>query len=112
MVSLRVGFAKRFTPVIRRPAITLSNLILYGARKTAIEIEEKIAARHFNKESGTGVRISSGAPFGYREGLAGVRLQAAFSQPRRVAVAPNKNIENNPMQSSRRSPARTLWANT
>jgi hypothetical protein len=41
-----------------------------------------------------------------------VRLQAGFSQPRRVAVAPNKNIENNPMQSSRRAPARTLWANT
>ena len=28
-----------------------------------------------------------------------VRLQAGFSQPRRVAVASNKNIENNPMQS-------------
>jgi len=25
---------------------------------------------------------------------------------------PTKNIENNPMQSSRRSPAGTLWANT
>jgi hypothetical protein len=24
---------KRFTPVIRRPAITLSNLLLYGARR-------------------------------------------------------------------------------
>src|SRR6266851_741944 len=38
-----------------------------------------------------------------------VRLQAGLSQPRRVAVAPNKNIENNPMQSSRRAPARRLW---
>src|SRR2546421_587500 len=34
-----------------------------------------------------------------------MRLQAGFSQPCRVAVAPNQNIENNPMQSSRRSPA-------
>ena len=38
-----------------------------------------------------------------------VRLQAGFSQPRRAAVASNKNIENNPMQSSRRAPAATLW---
>jgi len=52
--------------------------------KTAIEIEEKIAARHFNKESGTEVRISSGAPFGYREGLAGV---CGFKQDSRSHAA-------------------------
>jgi hypothetical protein len=42
-------------------------------------------------------------------GAGGVLLQAGFSQPRCVAVASNKNIEHNPMQSSRRAPARTLW---
>jgi hypothetical protein len=36
------------------------------------------------------------------------RILAAM--PRRCA--PNQNIENNPMQSSRRSPATTLWAST
>ena len=34
-----------------------------------------------------------------REARGRVRLQAGVSQTRRVAVASNKNIENNPMQS-------------
>ena len=52
----------------------------------------------------------SGAAFGYSEGLAGV---CGFKQDSRSRAAslwlPTKNIENNPMQSSRRAPARTLW---
>src|SRR6266581_7435551 len=51
-------------------------------------------------------RVFGGSP---GSGAGGVRLQAGFSQPRCVAVASNKNIENNPMQSSRRAPATTLW---
>jgi len=55
----------------------------------------------------------SGAPFGYSEGLAGV---CGFKQGSRSHAAslrlPTKNIENNPMQSSGRPPASTLWANT
>jgi len=49
----------------------------------------------------------------YSGGPAGV---CGFRQDSRSHAAslwlPTKNIENNPMQSSRRSPARTLWANT
>jgi hypothetical protein len=38
-------------------------------------------------------------------------LRAFRTAPsRRVAAAPTKNIENNPMQSSRRPPQPTVWA--
>ena len=38
------------------------------------------------------------------------RLRAFRTAPsRRVAAAPTKNIENNPMQSSRRPPQPTVW---
>jgi hypothetical protein len=54
--------------------------------------------------------VGRGAAFGYSEGLAGV---CGFKQDSRSRAAslwlPTKNIENNPMQSSRRAPARTLW---
>jgi len=43
-------------------------------------------------------RRSNSAHF-HRRPRSRVRLQAGFSQPCRVAVASNKNIENNPMQS-------------
>src|SRR6266851_4922381 len=46
----------------------------------------------------------------YSKGLAGV---CGFKQDSRNHAAslspPTKNIENNPMQSSRRAPAKTLW---
>jgi hypothetical protein len=49
----------------------------------------------------------------YSKGLVGV---CGFKQDSRSHAAslwlPTKNIENNPMQSSRRSPVRTLGANT
>jgi hypothetical protein len=51
--------------------------------------------------------VGRGAAFGYSEGLAGV---CGFKQDSRSRAAslwlPTKNIENNPMQCSRRAPAR------
>ena len=54
---------------------------------------------------GRGVRIFAGAPFCCSKGLASIgTFGQDVSLARRVAAAPAKNIENNPMQSSRRSP--------